>query len=79
MLNPNHPYFDRNYSRLNKAENRKDPLARPDDKFTFYNDLFAGCPIPKSRKKPYVANAIMREPKISKTERMQQEINALAN
>ena len=36
MLQPQHPYFDKSYSRLNKAQNKKDPLARPEDKFTVY-------------------------------------------
>ena len=36
MLQPNHFYFDKTYSRFNKAENKKDPLSRPEDKFTVY-------------------------------------------
>ena len=34
-----------------------------EDKFSVYHKMFAGLPIPKQKKKPYVANTLMREPK----------------
>ena len=55
MVCPDHYFFDMAYSRLNKAENKKDPLAMPDDNFTIYKDVFAGMPVPKPKKRPTVA------------------------
>lgn len=63
---PDHYYFDPAYSRLNKAANKKDPLAMPDDKFTHYKDAFANLPVPKAKKRAYVAKAIARPVKPTK-------------
>ena len=40
MVCPDHYFFDPAYSRLNKAQNKKDPLMDEDDKFSIYKDAF---------------------------------------
>ena len=78
MVCPDHYFFDPAYSRLNKAENKKDPLAMPDDKFTHYKDAFLGMNVPKPKKRAYVSNALSRPVKPTKVQQMQNEINRLA-
>ena len=63
MLNPNHEFFDKSYTRATKNTHRADPLMINEDKFQVYNEMFAGLPIPKQKKKPYVASSLMREPR----------------
>ena len=79
MICPDHYFFDPAYSRLNKAENRKNPIMDEDDQFTIYKNAFEGMVPPRPNKRAYVASQIFRPKKPTKAERMQAEINKLAD
>ena len=50
----------------------------PEEEFTAYKDLFVGYPVPKQKKRPTVAAAIARQPKPTKMQKMQAELDKLA-
>ena len=78
MVAPDHYFFDPAYNRLNRAQNRADPLMDEDDKFSIYRDAFRGMKPPKPVKRAYVASQLFRRKKPSKVERMQAEMQRMA-
>ena len=70
MICPDHYFFDPAYSRLNKKDNRKNPIMDEDDQFSIYKSAFEGMVPPRPNKRAYVASQIFRPKKPTKTERM---------
>ena len=70
MVAPDHYFFDPAYSRLNRAENRANPIMDPEDNFSIYRDAFQGMKPPKPVKRAYVASQLFRKKKPTKAEKM---------
>ena len=47
MLNKEHIFFDRSYSRFSRTAKRPGRDAVNQDQFSAYNEMFAGLPVPK--------------------------------
>ena len=78
LLNKNHIFFDKSYSRFSRTVSRPGPQVENPDQFSAYNEMFAGLPVPKQKKKPYVASTLFRQEKPSRMQQMQAELNQLA-
>ena len=60
MLDEKHVFFDRSYSRIPKQNSRGQLNPINEGDFANYNAMFADLPVPKTKRKPYVARTLFQ-------------------
>ena len=60
MLDKDHVFFNEHYSGRGKYRMNNPENAQDDERFDIYKTVFDGMPIPKGRKRPNVANQLLR-------------------
>ena len=60
MLDKDHVFFNEHYSGGGKYRGNHPENAQDDERFDIYKTVFDGMPIPKGRKRPNVANQLLR-------------------
>ena len=81
MLEPNHRFFDERYTGRGLPRNHVHEPDELDERFAIYRTIFNNMPVPRGRRRPNVANQLLRGDQVRETQaqRLQADVQRLYN